>query len=131
MMDTGDCDSVFEKGKREFDYSMIDRVVDTILEHCNPDLIFLFGSTAKGTAKYGSDIDILVVMDTDEKPMKRGMDILETIDVDATVDLIVMTPEEFMTNRADPRSFTNHILSSGRPIYGTVWLQRSAEDGER
>lgn len=120
ITDTDDCDSVFEEGRQGFDYSMIERVVDTILEHCNPDLIFLFGSAANRTARYGSDIDILVVMDTDEKPMDRGMDILEAIDVDATVDLIVMTPEEFMTNHEDPRSFTSHILSSGRPVYGTV-----------
>lgn len=120
ITDTGDYNDVFGKGKREFDYSMVDRVVETILEHCDPDLIFLFGSTAKGTAKYGSDIDILIVMDTDEKPMDRGMDILDALDVDTTVDLIVMTPEEFRTNREDSRSFTSHILSSGRPVYGTV-----------
>ena len=111
---------MYGKEKREFDYSMVDRVVKTILDHCDPELIFLFGSTAKGTAEYGSDIDILVVVDTDEKPMKRGMDILDAIDVDTTVDLIVMTPDEFRAHRNDARSFTHHILSSGRPVYGTV-----------
>ena len=120
ITDTGDYNDVFGKGKREFDYSMVDKVVETILDHCDPDLIFLFGSTAKGTAEYGSDIDILVVMETDEKAIYRGREILDALDVDATVDLIVMTPEEFMTHRRDSRSFTSHILSSGRPIYGTV-----------
>lgn len=108
------------KNKRDFDYTMIDKVVSTILEHCRPDLIFLFGSTAKGTAKYGSDIDVLVILDTNEKPINRGRDILEALDVDTSVDLIIMTPKEFETYRNDPRSFTSHILSTGRPIYGTV-----------
>ncbi len=120
ITDTGDYIDVFGKGKREFDYSMVDRVVETILDHCEPELIFLFGSAAKGTAEYGSDIDILVVMETDEKPINRGKEILDALDVDTTVDLIVMTPEEFMTHRRDSRSFTSHILGSGRPVYGTV-----------
>lgn len=111
---------MFKAVKRDFDYTMVDRVVDTILKHCSPDLIFLFGSTAKGTAVYGSDIDVLVVMETDERPIDRGRDILEALDVGTSVDLIVMTPEEFETHRNNPRSFTSHILSSGRPIYGTV-----------
>ena len=115
-----DNEIMFGSGKREFDYSMVDEVVRTILEHCDPELIFLFGSAAKGTAKYGSDIDVLVVMETDEKPINRGMDILDALDVDTSVDLIVMTPEEFSKYRKDSRSFTSHILSSGRPVYGTV-----------
>ncbi|MPM90376.1 hypothetical protein SDC9_137497 [bioreactor metagenome] len=108
------------KGSLGFDYSMVDRVVETILEHCQPELIFLFGSVANGTARYGSDIDILLVTETDERPIDRGKDILEALDVDTSVDLIVMTPGEFRNNRRDPRSFTSHILNSGRPVYGTV-----------
>lgn len=94
--------------------------METILEHCNPKLIFLFGSVANGTASHGSDIDILLITETNEKPIHRGRDILEALDIDTSVDLIVMTPEEFLTYRNDSRSFTSHILNSGRLIYGTV-----------
>ena len=120
---------VQEMEQRGFDYSMIDRVVDTILNLCTPDLIFLFGSAANGTAKYGSDIDILLVMETDDKPISRGMDILDALDVDTSVDLIVLTPKEFQTFREDSRSFTSHILNSGRPVFGSVRLSRMAEAG--
>ena len=105
---------------RKFDYSMIDEVVKTILDHCNPDLIYLFGSTASGTARYGSDIDILLVTETDERPIDRGIDILNALDIDTTVDLIVLTPEEFTKYRSNSKSFTSKILNTGRPIYGTV-----------
>ncbi len=81
--------------ERVFDYTMVDKVVKQILNICEPKLIFLFGSAARGTAKHGSDIDLLVVMDSDKKPMHRGIDILNSLDVDTTVDLIVMTPAEF------------------------------------
>lgn len=103
-----------------FDYSMVDSVVDTILRHCDPKLIFLFGSVASGKARYGSDIDVLLVTETDDKPARRGMDILCDLDVDTSVDLIVVTPKEFEEYRKDDRSFTSHILSTGRPLYGTV-----------
>ena len=105
--------------RRDFDYTVVDRAVETILEHCDPELILLFGSAAEGTAIYGSDIDVLVVMETDERPIDRGRDILEALDIGTSVDLIVMTPEEFETHRNDPRSFTSHILSSGRLVYGS------------
>jgi predicted nucleotidyltransferase len=108
------------EGERTFDYSMVDKVVDTILRHCQPDLIFLFGSVADGRARYGSDIDVLVVTETDEAPARRGIDILNDLDVDTSVDLIVVTPEEFKEYRKDSRSFTSHILGTGRPLYGTV-----------
>ena len=106
--------------ERKFDYSMIDRVVDTILRHCQPDLIFLFGSAANGRARYGSDIDVLVVAETDEAQSRRGIDILNDLDVDTSVDLIIVTPAEFKEYRKDSRSFTSHILGSGRSLYGTV-----------
>lgn len=111
--------TVSEALRQDFDYTMVDRVVETILERCDPDLILLFGSVAGGTAIYGSDIDILVVMETDERPIDRGRDILEALEVSASVDLIVMTPEEFETHRNNPRSFTSHILNSGRLVYGS------------
>ena len=108
------------EGERMFDYSMVDDVVDTILRHCQPELIFLFGSAADGRARYGSDIDVLVVTDTDESPARRGIDILNDLDVDTSVDLIVVTPEEFKEYRKDSRSFTSHILCSGMPLDGAV-----------
>ena len=115
-----DYEAVSGMNKQDFDYTMIDDVVGTILEHCEPSLILLFGSAANGTARYGSDIDVLVVMETDEKPINRGRDIIEAFDVATSVDLIIMTPEEFETYREDPGSFTSRILESGKILYGTV-----------
>ncbi len=106
--------------ERVFDYTMVDKVVKQILNICEPKLIFLFGSAARGTAKHGSDIDLLVVMDSDKKPMHRGIDILNSLDVDTTVDLIVMTPAEFETYYKDPNSFTGYILESAKLLYGIL-----------
>ena len=71
-----------------FDHSMENQVVDTILCSCCPKLFFLFGSVSSGKARYGSDIDVPSVMESNEKPACRGMEILCDLDMDTSVVLI-------------------------------------------
>ena len=55
-----------------FDYSLVDQVVEKIAEEFNPELITIFGSVAKGEAEDQSDLDILVVVDTELSYYKRA-----------------------------------------------------------
>ena len=55
-----------------FDNPMVDSVVDTILRYCNPNPIFLFGSVASGKSRYGGDIDVPSVMESNEKLVYLG-----------------------------------------------------------
>ena len=48
-----------------FDHALIDKIVDRIVSKFTPEKVIIFGSAAKGTAKAGSDVDILVIMDTE------------------------------------------------------------------
>ena len=41
--------------------SLIDRMVQKIVEEVDPDQIILFGSRARGDARAGSDVDLVVV----------------------------------------------------------------------
>ena len=54
-----------------FRYDLVQETVDTIVREFNPKKIIIFGSVAKGTADDHSDLDILVVMDTDERYYRR------------------------------------------------------------
>ena len=47
--------------------------VDRIIKRFNPEKIILFGSYAYGKPTMDSDIDLMIVMDTDEKPHKRAV----------------------------------------------------------
>lgn len=71
-------------------------VVKRITNNFNPEKIILFGSYASGHPTPDSDIDLLVVMDTDEKPHKRAVHIRKALkDLGIPKDVIVKTPEEF------------------------------------
>ena len=103
-----------------FDYNMVDELINTILSIHNPKMIVIFGSVAKGTAKKGSDIDVMVVMETKERPIRRGMDILDALEIPTDVDLIVLTPKEYKEYSTDPYSFTSEIMRTGRIVYGSA-----------
>ncbi|MBI5194174.1 MAG: nucleotidyltransferase domain-containing protein [Nitrospirae bacterium] len=47
--------------------------VRRIIDNFNPEKIILFGSYAYGQATKDSDIDLMVVMDTDLKPYERAI----------------------------------------------------------
>ena len=70
--------------------------VDRIIKRFNPEKIILFGSYAYGKPTMDSDIDLMIVMDTDEKPHKRAVLIRMALkDIGIPKDIIVKTPQEF------------------------------------
>lgn len=70
--------------------------VEKIKRNFNPEKIILFGSHAYGNPTVDSDVDLLIVMDTDAKPHKRAVPIRKILkDIGIPKDVIVKTPEEF------------------------------------
>ncbi len=71
-------------------------VVEKITNNFNPEKIILFGSYAYGRPTIDSDIDLMVVMETDEMPNKRAVPIRKILKgIGLPKDIIVKTPEEF------------------------------------
>jgi len=56
---------------------------------------FLFGSVAEGTCGAWSDIDVVVVYDTDRPFVERPRDFEALFDLGIPVDILAYTPEEF------------------------------------
>jgi predicted nucleotidyltransferase len=70
--------------------------VRRIIENFNPEKIILFGSYAYGQPTADSDMDLMVIMDTDEKPHKRAVTLRKALKgIGIPKDIIVKTPEEF------------------------------------
>ncbi|MBV5338463.1 MAG: nucleotidyltransferase domain-containing protein [Deltaproteobacteria bacterium] len=96
----------------------IDAVAKAIAENFHPEKIVLFGSYATGSPTPDSDLDFLVVMDTDQPRNKRSLPIrLMFNPVPCAMDILVYTPEEIKKwNGA-----TNHIVTEafldGRVLY--------------
>ncbi|MCX5814458.1 MAG: nucleotidyltransferase domain-containing protein [Proteobacteria bacterium] len=74
----------------------LEKIIQRIVSKFNPYKIILFGSHAYGTPSEHSDIYLLVIMDTNEKPHKRAIPIRKLLkDIGIPKDVIVKTPEEF------------------------------------
>jgi len=72
---------------------------------------YLIGSRARGCADERSDIDIIIVAQSDLPEVERFRDYLPAIVASPVgVDLFVYTPEEFERLRAEERPFLMHAL---------------------
>jgi len=77
--------------------------------------IILFGSQARGRARRGSDIDLLVIFHDQRTFKERMRDIYAQLEMDADVDILAYNPEEF--GRVRHRSFFRRVLAEGRVLY--------------
>lgn len=76
--------------------SYLKEAVRRIIDNFNPEKIILFGSYAYGQPTADSDMDLMVVMKTDEKPHKRAVPLRKALKaIGIPKDIIVKTPEEF------------------------------------
>jgi predicted nucleotidyltransferase len=96
----------------------IEGVVKAIAENFHPEKIILFGSYASGTPTPDSDLDFLVVMESDEPRRKRSVPIsLMFRPYPCAMDILVYTPEE--VNKWN--GVINHIVTiahkTGRVLY--------------
>jgi predicted nucleotidyltransferase len=96
----------------------IRRVVNQIVERFGPERIILFGSHAYGRPRENSDVDLLVVMETDRTPLQQAMKIVRDLDRGFYgLDLIVRTPHELQRRIGLGDFFLREITSKGRVLY--------------
>jgi predicted nucleotidyltransferase len=99
---------------------MLHEIVDCIREHFQPEKIILFGSYARGEATEDSDLDLLVVAETDLPPRERFPTVSRLLgEYPVAFDVILKTPEEFHRSRR----VVNHIAYFADK-YGKVIYER-------
>ena len=78
----------------------IREIVRQIVERFRPQKVILFGSYATGKQTRDSDVDLLVIMETVEKPLHAAARISAGIDHPFPLDVLAMSPEEFEETKA-------------------------------
>lgn len=92
--------------------------VKRIAEKFMPVRIILFGSHAYGQPTPDSDIDLLIVMETDIVPHKRSVPIRKLLkDLGIPKDIIVKTPGEFERFKDIVGTIIYPAAHKGRVIY--------------
>jgi len=94
----------------------LERIV-RVLRGLEAQLIVLFGSAARGEVTVWSDLDLIVVLNSDLPFVKRLGLLYEQIRPRVGLDLLAYTPQEFEAIRKRP--FIRQALQEGRVLYET------------
>ena len=104
-----------------FDYDEAERVIEMAKQKIDPSLMIVFGSVAKGTANDDSDLDLILVKESDENGFIRSAKAgLVLKDSNIPIDIIVYTPEEFVKGLSDEYSLIHEAVTTGRVVHGSV-----------
>jgi predicted nucleotidyltransferase len=100
------------------DTKKIDEIVNRIAVRFNPDKIILFGSYAAGNPNSDSDIDLLIVKDSELPRHKRSFDIQKLlIGSMIPMDILVYTSKEFEQERNEKGTFLFTAIKTSKILY--------------
>lgn len=91
----------------------IQKVVQQIVARFGPEKVILFGSYAQGKPTRDSDVDLLVVMETDEQVIHAAARISAAIDHPFPLDIFVVKPSELEASFARKGVFATEVMAKG------------------
>lgn len=93
-------------------------ILETLITKYNPEKIFLFGSLAEGKIHEWSDIDLVIIKDTNKRFMDRLKDVALMCDYNVGVDFFVYTPAEISDAINGENDFIrDEVLKKGKLLY--------------
>src|SRR5882672_10652296 len=96
----------------------IQEITKRIVEAFRPARIVLFGSRARGDARSDSDLDLMVEMASELRPMDRARAIYKLFGPRRwSMDVVVYTPQEIAQQRQYDNSLIRVIEEEGRVLY--------------
>jgi predicted nucleotidyltransferase len=107
----------------------VNEAVQAAVEVANPSRVILFGSWARGEARWDSDLDMAVLIPDSDEP--RLTEIRRTLrrkldTVPMTIDLVIATEEFANRFRGEVNSIYSRILLDGQVAYEQRPLHASA-----
>ncbi len=111
-------ESVLEQRRAEYSQALdeaLNRIVDHLANMPEVERVILFGSYAAGRRDLFTDLDLLVVMASEQDFLSRTAALYGQLQAGVDMDLLVYTPEEFERQRQ--RGFVREALKTGKVIY--------------
>ena len=93
------------------------RYVRLLTEHGDPEKVILFGTLVKGRIHKWSDIDLVVVEQTQLPFFQRLRKVRKLLQPKVGMDVMVYTPEEFDQLCLDRPFFKEEIIAKGKILY--------------
>jgi predicted nucleotidyltransferase len=93
-------------------------IVRRIVTALHPERVILFGSYAYGTPSDHSDVDLLVILETEDRPPDGYLAVSRLIRPRPfSLDIVVKTPDEITQALAKGDGFIREIVTQGRVLY--------------
>lgn len=99
---------------------LVEPIIRRLVEGYQPQRVILFGSRAYGEPDEDSDIDLLVIKETDESPLERRIRVRRLVsDPQRRVPFspLVLTPDELAHRLAVGDAFYQEIVRRGKVLY--------------
>ncbi len=99
---------------------ILNNIVTRLRQDYDPEQIILFGSYAYGNPTDESDIDLLIVKDTNESVLERWVRVRKMVSELRTgfaFSPIIVTPSELETRLGKCDSFFEEIVKRGKKLY--------------
>lgn len=92
---------------------IVNRLKDFLIDRYNPELIILYGSTARGDTDEFSDIDMMVIMDVDDGE-KTAVEIMAGTDhILNDKHIMLRSSDDYLTGKDIPGTMVYSALSEG------------------
>ncbi len=108
-------DESFQSRAKRMAY--IRKLCKRIAEAYHPEKIILFGSHAYGKPTPESDVDLLIVMDYEGRPIEQTLKIHRELDIVTPVDVLVYSPKEVDERLQDGDMFIVDVMRRGKVMY--------------
>jgi len=95
----------------------LDRWVRLLKNEYDPEKIILFGSVANNMIGEWSDIDLIIIKNTEKPFLERIKEVLIFLQPKVGTDILVYTPEEYKNLSKNRSFFKQEINSKGKTIY--------------
>lgn len=98
--------------------NQITDIVNKIALNYKPDKIILFGSYAQGNYSDNSDLDFILVKDTNIPKHKRGLEVRRLFyGLPIAMDFKIYTSLEFSNELSNQYSFLNSAIKGSKLLY--------------
>ena len=95
----------------------LNRWLRVLKKRYHPEKVILFGSFASGNVKQWSDLDLIVIKETQKRFLDRIEEVLHFLHPRVGADILVYTPQEYVRLCATRQFFKEEIAKKGKIIY--------------
>lgn len=99
---------------------IISKVIEILKEKYKPEKVILFGSSLWGEFTKDSDIDLLIIKETDKEKIERFVEVKRIVynpQIKIPISPIVLTKKELEERLNLGDDFLNEVIKKGLTIY--------------